>query len=272
MNTRKIAAIGFLGAAMALTPMMANAKANLASGGIDAVGYTLTHNNYAEYSPTSGGYLDTEMGTLHGLTLTEQHMNTHLYLGSTISYVDGTTRYNGAMQQITQNGVVTTSYQGRSHSQILNWDISFGPSWGIGDRVLLAPIIGTNVYYWNRVAGDGAPGSVHERYFHWTVAAGLVGRVAITSRMRVQLLGEATYPIINVISTPYGGAKLGKHTGYRATLSVNYRVYGGLGLFARASLQYFKFGRANITGSGSIIEPDSRTVNTTYMVGLSYAY
>lgn len=272
MNTRKIAVTGLLGAALALAPMMASAKANLASGSTAAVGYTLTHNNYAEYSPTSSSYLDTEMGTLHGVTLAAQHMGTHIYLGETISYADGTTRYDGAIQQVTQNGIVTTPYQGRTHSQIWNVNFAIGPSWGIGDRVLLAPIIGTDVYYWNRRAGDGAPGSVHERYLHWTAAVGLVGRVAITSRMRVQLLGEATYPIINAISTPYGGTKLGKHAGYRASLSVNYRVYGGLGLFARASLQYFKFGRANITSSGSVIEPDSRTVNTTYMVGLSYAY
>lgn len=272
MNTRKIAVIGFLGAALALAPMMANAKANLAAGTTAAVGYTLTHNNYAEYSPNSSGYADTEMGYLHGVTLALQHMGTHLYLSDAISYADGTTRYDGAMQQVTQTGIVTTPYQGRTHSQIWNADVAIGPSWGIGDRVLLAPIIGTNFYYWNRLAGDGAPGSVHERYLHWTVAAGLAGRVAITSRMRVQLVGEATYPVFNAISTPYGSAKLGKHTGYRATLSVNYRVYGGLGLFARASLQYFKFGQANITSSGSVIEPDSRTVNTTYMVGLSYAY
>lgn len=272
MNTRKIAAISFLGVAMALTPMMANAKVNLAAGSTVALGYTLTHNNYAEFSPKSSGYLDTEVGYLHGLTLAAQHMGTHLYLGETISYADGTTRYDGALQHITQTGVVTTPYQGHSHSQIWNVNAAIGPSWGIGDRVLLAPIIGTNMYYWDRLAGDGAPGSVRERYLHWTVAAGLAGRVAISSRIRVQMLGEVTYPLYNLIDTSYGGARLGKRTGYRASLSVNYRVCGSLGLFARASLQYFKFGQANITSTGSVIEPDSRTLNTAYMIGLSYAY
>lgn len=266
--TGKIA-VGALGAILTLTSVAASAGTDFASGATLAVGFSLLHNNYAEYAPTGPGYFDTETGSLRGVTLAYQQMDRRRFLSENLTYVDGNTRYRGSLQYSSGK---TTPYVGSSHSTIWNLDTAFGPAVAVSDAVLVAPIVGTNLYYWDRLAGGGVQGSVHEKYLHWTVAAGLAGRVTISRRVRMQLLGEATYPIYNMINTPYGAARLGRSPGYRASLSVNYRLLARLGLFARASVQWFRFGGAAIVSSGAIREPDSRTINATYTVGLSYAY
>lgn len=270
MKTRTIVAGLLVAVGLALGPVAANAAENLAAGGTDALGYTLMHTNYEETPQGWNHYADTEKGYLHGGTLLTQYMNTHLYVEENLTYEDGTTHYDGGIQNQVTGQI--TPYKGSTHSTVWSLNTAFGPSWGIGDRALLAPIIGTNFYYWDRLGGAGTAFSSHEKYYHWTVAAGLVGRVAVTSRLRIQLLGEATYPIYNLIQAPAGSAKLGRSMGYRAALSFNYRVYGGWGLFARADFQYFKFGQANLTPSGSYFEPNSRTLNTAYMLGVSYSH
>lgn len=262
-------AVGTMGAMAMLASVAANAGTNAASGATVAVGFSLLHNNYAEYSPTGPGYFDTEMGDLHGVTLALQRMDRRFFVSENLTYAAGDTRYDGSLQY---SSGASTPYVGSSHSTIWNINTALGPTWTVNNRVLVAPVVGTNLYYWDRLAGGGVQGSVHEKYLHWTVAAGLAGRVALSRRLRVQMLGEVTYPLYNMIDTPYGGALLGRSAGYRASVSVNYRLRTRLGLFARASLQWFRFGGASIVSSGALREPDSRTLNATYTVGVSYAY
>lgn len=266
MGRYTAALAAFVLAIVAMMPLVANANSSfsLASTTTLQLGYTLTHMNYAEQP--SKPYLDTEMGDLHGATLTFNRFTPATFTHTSLAYVEGNTHYNGSIQ--TPTGDIP--YRGSTANKILTYQADAGPAFAIGQRDLIAPFIGTSVYYWRRDVGNGAPGGSTEKYVHWTVNAGLADRFAITSRFAVQLRGEATYAIANGIETPEGDAFLGHDWGYSGAVSLDYRVLKPLEVYVRAGVQRFRFQRGDL-GAG-VYEPNSRTLNASYSAGLGYRF
>lgn len=269
MSRSLAASFALVLAGLVMLPLAANAHPNkepknLAATKSVQLGYTLTHMNYAE--TPSKPYFDTEMGDLHGATFTFKGFTSSIYTHLALSYVTGNTHYDGAIQ--TPFG--TFPYRGSTANKLLTYGVDLGPAFAIGDRDLIAPFIGSGLYYWRRDVGNGAPGSYTEKYYHWTANVGLADRLAITSKWAVQLRGEATYAIMNGISTSYGVATLGHDWGYIGAVSLDYHVLKSLDVYARASLQRFKFQRGDI-GNGAY-EPNSRTLNASYTAGLGLVF
>lgn len=254
-------------AIVAMTPLVASAHSqpnNLAATSSLQLGYTLTHMNYAEQP--SKPYLDTEMGDLHGATLTFNRFTPRLFAHSSLGYAEGNTHYNGSRQ--TRFGDIP--YRGSTANKVLTYEADIGPAFAIGNRDLIAPFVGTGVYYWRRDVGNGAPGGLTEKYLHWSANVGLADRVALTARLAAQIRGEATYAIANGIVTPTGDAFLGHGWGYIGAVSLHYRVLKPLEVYVRASVQRFRFQRGDI--ASGVYEPASRTLNARYSVGLGYRF
>lgn len=246
---------------------------NLAAEQAVRVGYTLMHMNYAEHP--SKPYLDTENGDLNGVGLSVIRFSGHLYDSIELALATGHTRYDGGIQQQSPSGIIVTPYQGRSGATVFNLRSVIGPAFSIGSRDKIAVFAGVGVYYWKRDVAQNSGVGYTEKYIAMPGYLGLADRLALTHSLGLTVRVSASKLLLSGISTPFGSGRLGTKTGYAGQLTLDYRVYKHLDVFARARLEKFRFTRVTLATSSTgapIYEPNSRTLLASYELGLGYRF
>lgn len=244
---------------------------NLAAEKAIRVGYTLMHMNYAEHP--SKPYLDTENGDLNGVGFSAIRFSGHVYASTDLAMANGHTRYDGGIWQQTRYGIISTPYRGHSGATVLNARSVIGPAFSIGSRDKIAAFAGVGLYYWKRSLPG--PGGYTEHYIAMPGYLGLVDRLALTRTLGLSVRISASKLLLSGIKGPFASGSLGTKPGYAGEVTLDYRVYKHLEIFARARLEKFRFTRVTLVTSstgGTIYEPNSRTLLASYELGLGYQF
>ncbi|MBS0242219.1 MAG: hypothetical protein JSS20_08575, partial [Proteobacteria bacterium] len=139
------------------------------------------------------------------------------------------------------------------------------------DRILLTPYIGAGTHDWKRSVNAG------EEYSHNYVGSGLLAQWSPLKRVVVSadaLVGRTFGSSIDVasdLSIPGFSASLGNSLYFRSAVGGDVAVSDHLHL--RAGIEYvrYNYGASAIQPSG-YYEPDSRTGNWMFGVGMGYAF
>lgn len=262
-----------------LVPVASQAKPgvhplrNLAAQQTLRLGYTLLHMNYAEHP--SKPYLDTENGDLNGVGLSLIRFSGHLYDSIELALATGHTRYDGGIEQQSLSGTTFTPYKGRSGATVFNLHSVIGPAFSIGSRDMIAVFAGVGLHYWKRDVAENSGAGYTEKYIAMPIYLGVANRLAVTQRLALSVSVSASKLALAGISTPFGSGNLGHKAGYAGELTLDYRIYKRVEIFARARLEKYQFSQVTLATSptrGKFIEPNSRTLLASYEIGLGYQY
>ncbi|MGF6440332.1 opacity protein-like surface antigen [Paraburkholderia youngii] len=268
---------------IALAALMAFAASAQAGTGIVGANneFTLSggiHNlDYSEHSPTAGepSTLDSESGNQGAFGLAWTHQGTilnipNVYLSVSGNFIFGSTSYSGYLQDGYGN---LYPYDGSTQNNQQDFQLRIGQSYPLGAnrQFQLTPYFTYSYHHWKRQPG----GEYNEDYSHNGLGVGLLGQyaptpyVVLSADVSVQaMLGAQIkvdgYPTMDLQNRPIKTLTLGADYAVTPRFHVN-------GSYRFTSFDYG--GSTPVVANGmEVWEPDSRTRENLFMVGVSWAY
>ncbi|TKC88693.1 hypothetical protein FAZ69_13125 [Trinickia terrae] len=195
---------------------------------------------------------------------------TNVYLSAAVSYAAGTTAYDGYLEDSLGN---LYPYQSTTHDKTADVSIKLGRAFSISPfgNAQLVPYIAYGYHSWVRDSSDTQYG-YYEHYRHQTVSAGLIGQYAFTPR----LVGSAdisvgrTFGAKMTASIVSGTFNLGAKPVVTGMLGLDYAVTKRLHINASYQVTRFNYGMSNTVGG--YYEPDSKTTEQLYLIGIGYSF
>lgn len=268
---------------IALASLLAFAASAQAGAGIAGANNEFTlfgglnNLDYSEHSSDSGkpSTLDSESGTQAAFGLSWTHQGSvfnipNVYTSISGLFTSGSTSYNGYLQ----NGYGRlTAYSGTTQNDSADFALRLGQAFpfGAGHSLQLTPYFQYVYHHWTRQPG----GQYDEDYSHNGLGVGVLGQYAPTPYIVLSadvnvsaMLGAQVrldgYPTMDLQNRPITQISLG------ADYAITPRVH------VNGSYRYTSF---NYGGSTPVVEngmevwePDSRTRENLFLVGLSWAY
>lgn len=260
------------------------------------LGYGQLTQNYAETA--NGTTADAETGSIPALTIGISGISANpqggLYWRASYTHANGSTDYNG--QTLGGTPVKTTTA-----NTISEWHGRLGEAFGLS-RVALIPYIGIGAHKWVRNIGNGSGAGGVETYTDGHIGIGLLGDVAITRHwvLGVHILEGTTvgaqihatvlqYLNVNTSTNTampvYGTSTgaLGDRPYWDVGLKAVYLINSTWRIYLRARQTHFAYGASAplnnpfaVDQNGNVTplpqfqmhEPDSRTTQTLYTVGV----
>ena len=238
------------------------------------------HVNYSETDTTGitgTGTLDSEKGTLPAIQLgvTKQFdaFNVHnLFVQASLTAARGHTNYDGYLEGFDSLGnFELVPFQNNTRSTTVDFGLKLGKSFafGPGSRAQLTPYISYGYHYWDRNM-EGQYG-YEEKYSHSVLGGGLLAQYALTDRLVTSIDANAGATIGAKMKTGgFSDFGLGSKAQEQLTLGADYAVTRKLHVNASYSLTHFEYGQSAM--NNGYYEPDSRTTNQVFMVGLGYSF
>ncbi len=219
------------------------------------------HTHYNRVEPQSKPYLETETGSLPGGAVEFEWFSNRVYLDAGVLVGDGSVDYDGSLQQ-------GTPYKAKDRVLAVDGHIRGGPAFYTGtEQNIIVPYLGLD----NRFAHDdgdvnGAHGYTTEREMLF-LTFGLSDRVAVTEKLQVEARLGGNYGLYGEVS-PFGsGTYHNDGLGLDAALSLDYRIWNAVGVFARLAFRQLRYGKALL--DYPYYEPESRIYEQHYLVGIS---
>ncbi len=246
----------------------------IASNNQLSVQFVTTHFDYLE--TMDGQKLDSEGGWVPGVGVSFTMMNNwyvrNLYFNAQYSHVNSKTDYVGAYQGGTYGSVKT-----QDTAIVNDVDFRLGKGFELQQNFMATPYFGGGYHDWQR-GGNGG-----EEYSHGYLGAGLLLQWSPISKFVLSgngLIG-GTFGSQVVVGSYYpnqpGGIvgstlTLGDAATYRLGVSGDYALTQKIHLNAGVEWVHFSYGQSSLDPTGTYLEPDSRTNNTTVKVGAGYAF
>lgn len=267
-----------LTAALGVTTPVARATTNPITLMLNQQGIALggMHQDYQEYNngamPGIGSILDREDGGIKQARYNVSVMRKRALGNFAIAYASGDTHYDG--HSLSTGTPMTDT----THNNILSVRGDIGYAVLAGGDGLLAPEVEFGYHAWTRhIDGTGQ----EEKYTHMQVGVGLRADYALTNHLVVDgaaFVGKTVDPRISGTSVFYFDSQgLGEATYRRASLGVDYRLGDAWHIGLQADYLIWRYGHSNpfVVGYNNgyyccMQEPDSRTVQTTYLLQVGH--
>jgi opacity protein-like surface antigen len=238
------------------------------------VAFATTNFDYLEKT-SSGAKLDSEGGWVPGFNLSlstmQNLMINNFYFRADYTHLDGKTDYVGG----TWGNPTYGSLRGKSAAVVDDYDFRFGKGFELSRSFMATPYLGVGYHDWQRNVG------YQEEYTNGYVGAGLMLQWSPVSRFVLSANGLIGTTFDSHITT--GGSfpinvALGDSTTYRVGVSGDYALTQQIHLNAGVEWVDFSYGKSAVTafntnqGVIGVLEPDSKTQNTTVKVGVGFAF
>jgi opacity protein-like surface antigen len=238
------------------------------------------HLNYREIDTTGvtgGGDLDSEKGTQAAFQFSAtRQFNAFnvrdLYTQASVSYARGHTSYNGYLQGYDALGnFVLEPFQNNTTSSTVDVNLKVGKGFRFGpaSRAQLTPYVAYGYHNWVRDM-QGQYG-YKETYSHHTLGGGLMGQYALTDRLVATVDGSAAALISPKMSADlFGDFTLKAKAQEQLVLGLDYAVTRNLHVSGSYRLTHFEYGHSDV--NNGMYEPDSKSTQQLFLVGLGYAF
>lgn len=257
---------------------LASSSAFAATGNVSAidsannqfsVSYISTDVNYTETGNgilgTSTGTLDTESGYVGGYALSLGYTLDANYLRLKYSQNTGHTHYIGQLQ----SGGGYGSVVGSSGATMYDYSLRYGYGFDMNSLARLTPYLEIGHNEWDRGVNAG------ETYKHNYYGVGILGQYSPIDNLVLSanaMIGRTTDSHIDVVGSFSGS--LGNSELYMYGINADYAISQKWHVNAGIDYTEYKYGMSALYpyGSGYTWEPDSKTKNTTYSIGVGYAF
>lgn len=252
--------------------LRANNQASLWVGG-HHLNYHETDTNNTSGLVGPGGQLDSEHGTqaAFGGGLTRQGSLfglKNIYTSLSLDYSHGNTDYQGYL--VNNNTHTAVPYSSTTRNTTFDVNLKVGPAFALGaqSRVQVVPYITYGYHNWVRDLAQ--PYGDKETYSHQYLGIGLLGQYSFTPK----LVGSADLSVARTINPRLttgstGDFSLGSKAQTSLSVGLDYAVTPRLHASASYRATEFKYGQSPV---GVYFEPDSKTIEQRFLVGLGYAF
>ncbi|AKM30036.3 hypothetical protein AB870_07870 [Pandoraea faecigallinarum] len=287
-NTRRTIACGLRLAAAGLTGLLVFSAAN-----VHAQEAMLRANNQVwfgvgaqrlNYWESIGpGKSDSESGTTAAFALTASTQRqlfgiSNLYFSGAVRVAHGNVDYGGYLQD-TAGRVLQSDYQMKTRSTATDVTLKAGKAipFHLGTwNAQVIPYVSYSYRDWIRDSSRD-PYGFYERYRHHVVGGGLMGQVELTPKL-VATADVRAGAMVGASMTLAGSQNtftLGNKPVVVAGFGLDYAIARNFHVNASYEWSRFQYGRSAVTQVGpgvTAYEPDSKTINQTWMIGAGYAF
>lgn len=198
----------------------------------------------------------------------------NLYMRGEFSYSNDRTGYRGSFTGLPSDyGTVKQTH----HAETIDFDFRIGKGFSFGPNVMVTPFIGAGSHYWDRDSSKSEGGS-REEYSHGYAGGGLLVQFVPFDRFVVStngFVGSTFESFLNVTKTPVGqipfSVNLGNSLIYKLGIGGDYALTDHLHLTAGFDYTHFEY-REGVNFAANAKEPDSRTSDMRFKVGLGYSF
>lgn len=234
--------------------------------------------NHAE--TVNGAVIDSEDAHIAGYGLSGSLMKDlwlgHDFFAAQYSSFHGESTYVGS----TIGNPVYGSLIEKSGAKNSDFNLRYGNGYIIDVGLMVTPYgeLGYHQYY--RTLGYGTPGNYLETYTHYYYGIGVMGQISPTDKIVWSanvLIGRTFGANISVgLPAPFGfSARMGNSALYKMGTSLDYaftkNLHGNIGVDV-ASWKYGASASQPVGFGLYLYEPDSKTNNTTFKVGIGFSF
>jgi hypothetical protein len=235
--------------------------------------------SYLDYTETAGGATqDTETGAMTevragvGLLTPPQAapLLRNLYLRFEGGYVNGSTNYDGALQNLVTGA--KTPYTSTTDNAIWTMSGRVGRALPLGQSAMLIPFAELGYRHWDR--NLTGPYGYDEVYQNWDMMAGLMLQMAFRSRWVVSAnaaIGSTFNARMDTGGTQF---PLSDALAWRMGAELGYQLSPRLEIFSAVDVSKMGFGASPTEKLSTYYayEPDSTTYETSFRVGAAYHF
>ena len=264
------AAFGAVGVAHANEAIVnANNQVSLSVGASN-----LNYHELDDYGVTGGGYLDSEKGTQPAFKLEATRQGSvfginNIYLSSHVQLAKGNTDYTGYLQD--EFGDLTP-YTARTKDTTVDVGFKVGYAFQIPSlpNAQVTPYVAYSFQNWVRDMTP-SPYGYKETYHHSTASVGVLGQYALSDR----LVASADFNYgrtfgAGLSADGIADFTLGNSNVFGGGVGIDYAYTKAIHVNASYSISKFNFGQSDI--NNGYFEPNSRTIEQTFFVGLGYHF
>jgi hypothetical protein len=278
----KFAAVAVVGALFGLTVAPGSARAGDNRDAIyheDNSAWITLGGNYLDYTETANGATqDTETGAMPefraGFSLLTPPQAApflrNLYLRFEAGYVNGSTSYDGALQNLVTGA--KTPYTATTDNVVWTMAGRIGRAIPLGRMSMLIPFAELGYRHWDR--NLTGPYGYDEVYQNWDLMGGLMLQVAPSPRWVISANAALGSTFSARMDT--GGTRfpLGEDLAWRVGGQLGYLWSQRLELFGAVDLSRIGFGSSPTEKLSTYYayEPDSVTYETSFRVGVAYHF
>lgn len=194
-----------------------------------------------------------------------------IYLNAVLNYSKGSTTYDGYLQN--SFGRIVSPYQTSTQVKTTDASLRIGRALHFmpNDNMQLIPYIGYGYHAWVRDSSADQYG-YYERYAHQSISAGLLGQYAFTPKLvaSADISVGKTFGAKMDASDIGGRFTLGNKPIVTGSLGIDYALTRHVHLNASYQIVQFEYGKSATVGN--YYEPDSKTVEQQFLVGIGYAF
>ncbi len=229
------------------------------------------------------GKSDSERGTIAAFALgastqRELFSVSNLYFAGSVRVSHGNVDYGGYLQDLAGR-VVQPNYQMSTRSTATDVTLKAGKAipFQLGTwHAQVIPYLSYSYRDWIRDSSRD-PNGFYERYRHHVVGGGLMGQLEVTPKL-VATADVRAGAMVGASMTLAGSQNtfsLGNKPVVVAGFGLDYAIARNFHVNASYEWSRFKYGRSSVTQVApgtNAYEPDSKTINQTWMVGAGYAF
>ncbi len=234
--------------------------------------------NYKEPNAGGAGISDSEHGWLASLATGVSLLSSdnakgilpsNIYLSLDANVDPGNAHYNGFLQT-----TPPTPYQGTTAETVVNVDGRLGRAFILGSSVMIIPYGEVDFRNWRRDLGLGQV----ETYHNLNALGGVMLQVAPTSKLVLSLYGSGGTTLAAQMKDASGNNfNLGSSGVYKVGAKVGYDIAPRVELFTTLDYDHFHYTKSPWYGNKAnpayqVMEPTSRTEDTTMRVGVGYQF
>ncbi|VVE39278.1 hypothetical protein [Pandoraea anhela] len=229
------------------------------------------------------GKSDSESGTTAAFALTASTQRqlfgvSNLYFSGSVRVAHGNVNYGGYLQDRAGN-VIQPDYQMSTRSTATDVTLKAGKAipFHLGTwNAQVIPYVSYSYRDWIRDSSRDRYG-FYERYRHHVVGGGLMGQMELTSKLvaTADIRAGAMLGASMTLAGSQNTFSLGNKPVVVAGFGLDYAIARNFHINASYEWSRFQYGRSAATQVGpgvSAYEPDSRTINQTWMIGAGYAF
>ncbi|MCI3203731.1 MULTISPECIES: hypothetical protein [Pandoraea] len=229
------------------------------------------------------GKSDSESGTTAAFALTASTQRqlfgiSNLYFSGSVRVAHGNVNYGGYLQD-TAGRVIQPDYQMSTRSTATDVTLKAGKAipFHLGTwNAQVIPYVSYSYRDWIRDSSRD-PYGFYERYRHHVVGGGLMGQMELTSKLvaTADIRAGAMLGASMTLAGSQNNFSLGNKPVVVAGFGLDYAIARNFHINATYEWSRFQYGRSAATQVGpgvSAYEPDSKTINQTWMIGAGYAF
>ena len=229
------------------------------------------------------GKSDSERGTTAAFSLSASTQRqlfgiSNLYFSGSVRVAHGNVNYGGYLQDVTGR-IVQPDYQMTTRSTATDVTLKAGKAFPFHLGTWSAQVIPYVSYSYRDWIRDSSrdPYGFYERYRHHVIGGGLMGQMELTPKL-VATADVRAGAMVGASMTLAGSQNtftLGNKPVVVAGFGLDYAVARNFHVNATYEWSRFQYGRSGVTQVGpgvSAYEPDSKTINQTWMIGAGYAF